>query len=86
MDVKRITKSMCLGVDFIFIKIRMRKAATRDKIQLVWWVMEHAPKCVEHMDGEITHDACLPSFYHGTCPRLLNCQVFTSGHFFVLMF
>ena len=27
------------------------------------------------------HDTCLPSFHHGTCPRRLNCQVFTSGRF-----
>ena len=34
------------------------------------------------------HDACLPSFHHhhGTCPRHLNCQVFTSGRFIFLYF
>ena len=37
-------------------------------------------------DGRITHDACLPSFHHGTCPRRLNCQVFTSGRFIFLYF
>ena len=47
----------------------------------VGWVMESAPKCVEHLDGGITHETCLPSFYHGTYPRRLNCQVFTSGRF-----
>ena len=44
-------------------------------------VMESAPKCEENLDGGITHDACLPSFHHGTYPRRLNCQVFTNGRF-----
>ena len=32
------------------------------------------------------HDTCLPSFHHGTCPRRLNCQVFTNGRFIFLYF
>ena len=32
------------------------------------------------------HDACLPSFHHGTCPRRLNFQVFTSGRFIFFYF
>ena len=53
-----------------------------DKRWLVWWVMECAPKYIENLDGGIMHDAFLPSFHHGTYPRHLNCQVFTSGRIF----
>ena len=57
-----------------------------DKMEMVGWVMEHSPKCIENLDGGIMHDACLQSFHHGTCPRRLNCQVFTSGCFIFLYF
>ena len=55
------------------------------RMRYVWWVMESAPKCVDNLDGGIMHDACLPSFHHGTYPWCLNFQVFTSGCFFVFL-
>ena len=48
--------------------------------------MELAPKSIEQLNGGITHDACLPSFHHGTCPRHLNSQVVTRGRLFFLYF
>lgn len=54
--------------------------AEMDKMWWVWWVIELAPKCVEHLDGGVMHDTCLLIFHHGTFPRHLNYKVFTSGH------
>ena len=75
MDVNEVTKSMHVVVTLNFYQDLMEEGSEMDKVWLIWWdemdmvVSRNFPKCLDYLDGLITHDACFPSFHHGTCLR-----------------
>lgn len=53
------------------------------KMRWVWWVEEISPKCAENLAREITHDACLPIFHHGSYPSFLFANFSPFDDFFL---